>query len=131
MIDFEVKIFNKVHEVVSPLCAKNRFVSTPIESYTKLPAAALWEMDSTTVRRRQSSEATENFSRVTYQGEVVAETKAKCREIFGAMDGKMIQLNFSRISGQYITYPDNVKIVRYVARWEAEMDPDGNLYRVP
>ena len=128
MIDFEVKIFNKVHEAVAPLCAKNRFVSTPIESYTKLPAAALWEMDSATVRRRQSSTPGENFARVTYQGEVVAATKEKCREIFKAMDEKMILMNFSRISGQYITYPDNMKIVRYVARWEAEVDPDGNMY---
>ena len=129
MIDYEVKIFNNVHEVAASLCAKNRFLSTQIDSYTKLPAAALWEMDSATVRKRQSSTPAENFARVTYQGEVVAETKAKCREIFKAMDDRMIQLNFSRISGQYIAYPDNPKIFRYVARWEAEIDPYGNIYR--
>ena len=130
MIDYEVKIFNNVHEVAASLCAKNRFVSTPINSYADLPAGCLFEMDSFTVRRRQSSTPKENFSRVTYQAESVAKTKAKCRSIFNAIDERMIQLNFTRISGQYITGPDIPEIVRYVARYEADIDPDGNIYRV-
>ena len=130
MIDYEVKIFNNVYEVASPLCAANRFVSTPIESYTNLPAASLYEMDTRTVRERQSSTPVENFSRVTYQLDVVASTKAKCRAIFKAIDDRMISLNFSRESGNYITYPDNVKVVRYVARYGAEIDSEGNIYRI-
>lgn len=130
MIDYEVKIFNAVYPAVSPLCARNRVVSTPLDSYEKLPACSLFEMDSRTVRKRQSSEATENFARVTYQLDAVAETKAKCRAIFKAADEKMIQMNFVRVSGQYITYPENTKVVRYVARYEAEIDPDGNIYRM-
>lgn len=129
MIDYEVKIFNNVYEVASPLCASKRFVSTPIQSYTNLPAASLYEMDSRTVQSRQSSTPKENFSRVTYQLDVVAETKTKCREIYKAIDDRMIALNFTRISGTYITYPGNAKIVRYVARYEAEIDSEGNIYR--
>lgn len=129
MIDYETTIFNNVHSVASPLCAKNRFLSTPIDSYTALPAASLYEMDSRTVYQRQSSVPKENFSRVTYQLDVVAETKAKCRQIFKAIDDRMIQLNFSRESANYITYTDNMKVVRYVARYEAIVDPDGNIYR--
>ena len=129
MIDYEVKIFNNVHEVVAPLCANNRFVSTPIESYTNLPAASLYEMDNRTVKERQSSTPVENFARIYYQLDVVAGTKAKCREIYKAADDRMISLNFVRESGNYITYPDNVKIVRYVARYMAVADADGNLYR--
>lgn len=129
MIDYEVKIFNKVHEVAAPLCATNRFVSTPILSYTNLPAASLYEMDSMTVRERQSSTPVENFARVTYQLDVVASTKKKCREIYKAIDDRMISMNFTRESGNYITYPDNAKVVRYVARYGAEIDPDGNIYR--
>ena len=129
MNDYESTIFNNVHAVASPLCAKNRFVSTPILSYTTLPAASLYEMDSQTVQYRQSSTPKENFSRVTYQLDVVAETKAECRKIFAAIDERMIQLNFSRVSATYITYPDNAKVVRYVARYDAEIDPEGNIYR--
>lgn len=129
MIDYEVKIFNRAHSVVAPLVAKDRFVSTPILDYAKIPAASLYEMDSQTDRNRQSSTPVENFAIITYQADVVAATKAKCRDIFKALDDVMISMNFDRISGQYITYPDNTKIVRYVARYEAIVDQDGNLYR--
>ena len=131
MIDYEVKIFNSVHEVAAPLCAKNRFLSTQILSYTNLPAASLFEMDNRTVRDRQSSTPIENYGRISYQLDVVAKTKAKCREIFKAADDRMIALNFSRTSATYVTYPENTDVVRYVARYEAEVDRDGNLYRTP
>jgi len=130
MIDFEVKIFNDVHSVAAPLCAKNRFVSTPINSYADLPACSLFEMDSFTVRNRQSSTPKENFSRVTYQVTVAAKDKEKCRSIFKVVDERMIQLNFTRISGQYITDPENPDFVQYVARYEADIDQVGNIYRV-
>lgn len=129
MIDFEVDVFNRLYSTVSPLCAKNRFLSTPIENYAKLPAAALWEMDNTTDARKQSSTPVENFARITYQFEAVASGKSECRQIFSAADEKMTALNFTRISGQYVTYPDNTAIVRYVARYEALVDTEGNLYR--
>lgn len=129
MIDYEVAIFNNVHEVAAPLCAKNRFLSKPIESYTNLPAAALFEMETRTVRERQSSTPVENFVRVIWQLDVVADTKAKCKSIFSAIDGRMIALNFSRISSTCIPYPDETTFVRYTARYEAEIDRDGNIYR--
>ena len=130
MIDYEVKIFNRAYAVAAPLCAKDRFVSTPITDYAKVPAASLYEMDSRTYRYRQSSTPVENFSEITYQLDVVASTKSKCRTIFAAIDDEMISMNFSRLSGQYITYPDNTNVVRYVARYEAIVDRDGNLYRM-
>lgn len=130
MIDYEVKIFNNVYEAVASMCAPKRFLSTPIDSYTKLPAASLCEIDNTTVRRRQSSVPIENFARIAYQAETAAATKTECRKIYKAMDDRMIALNFSKISGQYITYPDNPNVVRYVARYEAEIDRDGNIYRM-
>ena len=129
MIDYEVKIFNNVHEVAAPLCAKNRFLSKPIESYTDLPAAALFEMETRTIREKQTSTPIENFVRVVWQLDVVADTKAKCRSIFSAIDDRMIALNFARISSSYIPYPDETKFVRYTARYEAEIDRDGNIYR--
>ena len=129
MIDYEVKIFNRVHASVASLCSGNRFVSTPIADYTKIPAASLYEMDNRTVRDRQSSTPTENFSRITYQFEAIAPTKSKCRELAIAADSAMNAMNFTRISGQYVPYPDHMKVSRWVARYEAEVDQDGNLYR--
>lgn len=130
MIDYEVKIFNKVHAVVAPLCAKGKFVSTIItEEPTGFPAASLIEIDNRTVNARQSSTPVENFALVTYQLDVYATSKSKCREVFAAADSAMIAMNFSRVSGQYINNAGNVTVFRYVARYSAEIDPDGNIYR--
>jgi len=129
MIDKEVKIFNNVHPVVAPLCAKNAFLSTQVKDTTKLPTAGLWEMNNATVRAAQGSTPNEYRARITYQFEVYAATKAECRKVFSAGDTRMIRMNFDRISMQYVTYPDNVNVVRIVARYEAEIDADGNLYR--
>lgn len=127
MIDYEVKIFNKFHAAVSSYC--NRIVSTPIQDYTKLPASCLYEMENRTVRNLQSSTPVENYAEITYQMEAVTTSKVKCREIIAAGDTAMIAMNFTRISGQYIPYPDNAKIVRFVARYQAVIDPHGNIYR--
>lgn len=129
MIDYEVQIFNKVHSVVAPLCAKNKFVSKQVLSPTAFPAASLIEMDNATIRNRQSSTPGENFALITYQLDVFAKTKRECREVFAAADEMMLKLNFSRMSGRYIDNPGNPDVFRYTARYEAEVDPDGNLYR--
>ena len=131
MIDAEVKIFNAVYAKVAPKCAKGKFVSTIItEEPTAFPAASLIEMDNETFRRLQSSTPVENYSLITYQLEVFATTKAKCREVYAVADDAMISLNFSRMSGQYINNAGNTKVFRYVARYEALVDQNGNLYRV-
>ena len=130
MIDYEVKIFNRVHAKVAPLCVAKGFTSAQIMDYTKVPAASLYEMDNRTVRDRQGSTPVEVFARITYQFEAIAPTKAKCRTIFQAADGEMISMNFSRMTGTFMIYPDNPSVVRYVARYEADVDQDGNLYRI-
>lgn len=129
MIDFEVDIFDRVSATVAPLCAKNRFVNKPIEEYVKLPAASLYEMDNRTVLRRQSSTPTENFVRLTYQLDVVAQTRAKCREIFLTADRTLLAMNFTRISGNFIPYAGGANVERYAARYEVFADEEGNLYR--
>lgn len=129
MIDYEVKIFNRFHAAVSSKCAKNRVVSKQITGGTAFPASSLVELDNATVRNRQSSTPGENFALITYQMEVVARTKKECREVFIEGDNAMLGMNFSRMSGRYIDNPDNPDLVRYVARYEAEIDQYGNIYR--
>ena len=129
MIDYEVKIFNRFHAAVSPLCARNKVVSRQIVSETAFPAVSLIEMDNATIRNRQSSTPVENFALITYQMDVYAMSKSECRKVFAAGDGAMIGMNFSRISGRYIDNPGNPDVFRYTARYEAEIDPDGNIYR--
>lgn len=130
MIDYEVKIFNNVYAKVAPLCANNKFVSSVItDKPTAFPAASLVEMDNSTVRRRQSSTPKENYALLTYQLDVYATSKSKCKAVYEAADSAMLAMNFSRMSGQYISMPGNQAVIRYVARYEAEIDTEGNLYR--
>ena len=129
MNDYEVKIFNNTYPVAAPLCANNKYLSTQVMDLTALPAAGLWEIGNATYRALQSSTPVENYSLITYQLEVYAKTKQECRMVFKAIDERMISMNFERVSAQYITYPDNMHVVRYVARYEAVVDAEGNLYR--
>lgn len=130
MIDYEVKVFNRVHASVAPLCAKNRFVSTIItEVPTSLPAGSLIEIDNSTVSSLQSSTPIENYALITYQFEAYAATKSKCREVFAAGDEAMIAMNFTRVGGQYMSNADNPIVFRIVGRYEAVIDREGNIYR--
>ena len=131
MIDREIQVFNRVYATVAPKCAENMFVSTVItEPVTKFPAACLFEIGNRTVQSRQSSTPIENYSLVTYQLEVYATTKSKCREVYAVADDAMLSMNFSRVSGQFIMNAANTKVMRYVARYEAMIDREGNIYRV-
>lgn len=131
MIDFEVKIFNRVYEKVAPLCAEKKFVSSVITTKpTAFPAASLIEIGNITSRSKQSSTPGENYAVVMYQLDVYATSKSKCKSIVAAADEAMILMNFSRVSGSYIGNMDNTKVFRYVARYEAEIDKDGNIYRI-
>ena len=129
MIDFETKIFNAVHPHVAPLCAKNKFVSQYVGDTTAFPAASLVEMSNTTVREKQSNALTEDYARIMYQLDCYALTKSACRAVFKAADDAMIGLGFVRIMGNWIDNAGNTKVTRYTARYEAEIDPDGMIYR--
>ena len=130
MIDREIQVFNRAYPSVAPLCANNRFVSTVItEPLTAFPAASLIEIDNRTVRSRQSTSLVENYALVTYQLDVFATSKSKCREVYAAADDAMLGMNFTRTSGQYINIPNNTKVFRYTARYQAMIDSEGNIYR--
>lgn len=131
MIDYEVNIFDRVYKAVGPKCAKGKFVSQQVASPTGFPAAALYELSNRTVKSRQSSTPVENFARIMYQFEAYAQTKAKAKEVYKAGDDVMIALGFTRVSGDFIDNAGNTDVFRYVARYEAEIDRNGVIYRVP
>lgn len=131
MIDAELKIFNAVRPYVVSLCATNGFKSVYTPTPSAFPTVCLYEMDNATVRKRQSSTPGENFATITYEAQIYAQTKAECRQVFAALDEAMILLGFNRFSGQFIPNADNTKVFRYVARYEAEIDVNGVIYRKP
>lgn len=130
MIDYETNIFNEVYLSVSSICAKGKVSSVYVPAPTAFPAMSLYELSNTTVRNRQSSTPIENYSRVMYQLDCYADSKPACRALYKVADDKMISLGFTRISGDYLDNFDNINIFRYTARYEAEIDRDGNIYRI-
>ena len=129
MIDYEVNVFDAVYRKVSSLFAKGKFVSVYIPNPTAYPAGSLVELTNITVRKRQSSTPVENFARVMYQLDVYALSKKEARSAFSAVDTEMTGLGFTRVSGDFLDDPGNVNVFRYTARYEAEIDADGNIYR--
>lgn len=130
MIDYEVNIFDAVYRAIAPMCAKGKVSSVYVPSPTAFPAASLFELTNVTAQDKQSSTPIENFSLVTYQLDCYAKTKAECRSLYKAADDRMISLGFTRTSGTYLDNFDNTNVFRYTARYIAEIDREGNIYRV-
>lgn len=129
MIDYEVNIFDTVYQRVSHLFAKGKFVSVYTPSPTGYPAGSLIELGNDTVSKRQSSTPIENFVKVMYQLDVYATTKHEAKSLLSAVDDVMIGIGFTRTGGEFMDNVSNVNIFRYAARYVAEIDRDGNIYR--
>lgn len=130
MIDFEVNVFDAVYRKVSSKFAKGKFVSVYVPDPTAFPSGALYELSNQTVRKRQSSTPQENFARVMYQLDVYALTKNQARSLLSDVDDAMIGLGFTRVGGEFMDNVSNVNVFRYSARYEAEIDRSGNIYRI-
>ena len=131
MIDVESYIFNAVYDDVAPLCASGCFKSIHDPVPTKFPTATLYEMKNLTDYAKKSTAQDEDFATLTYEAHVYANTKAKCRTVFAALDAALIRMNMSRISGDYTPSADNTKVHEFVARYRVSVDRDGILYRKP
>ena len=130
MIDYEVNIFDTVYRKVAHLFAKGKFVSVYVPDPTGFPAGSLVELENNTVRKRQSSTPIENFAAIMYQLDVYALTKKEAKSLLSAVDDVMIGLGFTRVGGEFLDNVSNVNVFRYAARYEAEIDRNGNIYRV-
>lgn len=129
MNDYEVQVFDRVYSKVAPLCAQGKFVSTNIPTLTAYPAGSLIEIDNSTVRRRQSTSFTEDYSSVMYQLDVYGMTKQSCKAVYNAADEEMIRMGFVRISGTWLDNSAVPEVSRYTARYEAWIDANGMIYR--
>ena len=129
MMDYEQKIFNAVRPAVINLLAPDGFRNTYVRSATNLPVMSLMEMDNRTVTDRRSNSPGDDLAIIVYEAQMYAMTRKECRAIFLALDEKMMQLGFNRFSGTYVPNREDTNIFRYVARYEAMIDPNGVIYR--
>ena len=130
MIDYEVNVFDRVYRKTSNLFAKGKFVSVYNPTPTAYPAGSLVELINRTDQKRQSSTPIENYAVVMYQLDVYALSKKEAKAVYSAVDDEMISIGFTRVSGDFLDNADNVNVFRYTARYEAEIDREGNIYRV-
>lgn len=130
MIDYEVNVFDRVYRKTSNLFAKGKFVSVYNPTPTAYPAGSLVELINRTDQKRQSSTPIENYAVVMYQLDVYALSKKEAKAVYSAVDDEMIAIGFTRVSGDFLDNADNVNVFRYTARYEAEIDREGNIYRV-
>ena len=130
MIDYELNVFDKVYRQVSSLYASGKFTSSYNPTPTAYPAGSLVELINRTDRKRQSSTPIENYAIVMYQLDVYALSKKDTKAVYSATDDAMISLGFTRVNGDFLDNADNVNVFRYTARYEAEIDRNGNIYRV-
>ena len=130
MIDVELDIFNAVYDDVAPLCAQNAFKSVYTPNPTVFPTVTLIEMDNRTDRDRNSTSDFEDFADLTYEAHVYANSKAKCREVFKALDDALARYNFNRFSGTFVPNLTNEQVYEYVARYQVRVSNDGCLSRV-
>ena len=129
MIDVEVDVFDRVHASVAPLVPSGCFKSVYVPNPPKFPFATLMEMDNITDRRNRSSAMEEEYAIVTYEANVYAKDKFKCREIIGAINGEMARLNFARLSMQFVPNLADTTIYRITARYQAVADANKVIYR--
>lgn len=130
MIDYEVNVFDRVYRKVSSLYARGMFASSYNPSPTAFPSGSLVELINRTDAKRQSSTPVENYAVVIYQLDVYALSKKEAKAVYSETDDAMIALGFTRTSGDFLDNADDINVFRYTARYEAEIDRDGNIYRV-
>ena len=97
---------------------------------TVFPTVTLFELDNRTDRERNSTSDFEDFSLLAYEAHIYATSKAKCREVFKALDEALARYNFNRFSGAYTPNLTNSQVHEYVARYQVRVSNDGCLSRV-
>lgn len=130
MIDVESYIFNAIYDDIAPLCAKNGYRSVQGQVPTVFPAVNLYEMDNRINTNLWSNSGSDDYAILTYEAHVFATTKAECRKVAKTLDGKLIRMNMTRLSGAYSPNTANSKVFEFVARYRVGVDENGVLYRV-
>lgn len=129
MIDVEEDVFDYVYPYVSSLLPEGGFVSEFVPSPSALPHATLIEMDNIPDSSMRGTADLEEYSLVTYESNVYAESKPACREIMNAIDEGMTRLGFSRMSMRFVPNLQDTTIYRIVARYRAAVNQDKTVFR--
>ena len=129
MIDVETDVFNYVHPAVVNLVPAGCFKSEYVPNPSKFPFATLIEMDNVTDASMRGSGDTEEYAILTYETNVYAMNKHQCRTVADALDRKLAELGFTRISMGFIPNLADSQVFRLTGRYRAEADNNKVIYR--
>lgn len=129
MIDVEVDVFDYVYPSVAQIVPEGCFQSVYVPSPPAFPFATLMEMDNQSDLAHMSTADHEEYAIVTYEANVYAMDKLQCREVMNALDTAMTQLNFRRLSMQFIPNLADSTLFRLTARYRAVADANKSMHR--
>ena len=135
MINIEAKVFNDVAEALRSQFPGVFVAGEYTESPSTFPAVTLTESSNVVIRNRRTAQAIENGCSVMYECNVYSNKaggrKAEARAIMAAADAKMAELGFTRTFLNPIPNINDATIYRIVARYTADVLPEGdNSYRI-
>lgn len=130
MIDVEVPVFDYVYQAVSLLTPAVDFQSVFTPQPPTLPHATLMEIDNATDQSTATSSGADEFATIAYEANVYAESKQACRTVMDTIDRRMVALNFTRLSMQFIPNLADEAIYRYTARYRAKANQDKTIFRI-
>ena len=130
MIDVETAVFDAVYPFISPLVPEGGFVSEYVPQPASLPHVYLSEIGNVSDKKTADSGTKEWSAIITYEAQVFSMSREEVRKIAAAMDDGMVGLmGFTKLTGQMIPNAPDIKVFRYVARYERGVDRNGNLYK--
>ncbi len=100
MIDISSKVFDTVYTAVTTTDPNADVTDVPAERFAKFPAVVVRETNNAPVRRTDTDDNSENYSRIDYEIRIYADdetgAKAKADQLMQSADAAMKGLKFRR-----------------------------------
>ena len=132
MIDIESQIYTKLREAILTAYPKAEVSGKRLIKPSTFPAVSIIEEMNVTNTYTSDSEDVEQMSNIMIEVQIFSTaktSKTECRSIMNICDTVMNGYNFKRIYGGPITNLLDTSVTRYVARYEATVDKNYNIYR--
>lgn len=132
MIDFENQIYTAIATKLRTEVSGIKCKSTSIYEPTEFPMACIEEADNYANRATRDTATNENYADVMYEVNVYSNkantAKSEAKKILTVIDEEFDRLGFTR-TVKTIVPMNNAQICRIVARYQATIGKDGQIYR--
>lgn len=133
MINIEEELFSDVATEVRATYPNIYMVGEYVKSPPSFPCVSIIEQDNYVYTKTQTSLSDENHCQVMYEVNVYSNKtvgkKTECKNIMVLIDNAMMKKGFTRTMLQPIPNMDNATIYRILARYEAVVSKDKEIFR--